>query len=61
MKFAVSRWVCILALLLSVARPVAAEETNMTDSVASAYKQMELLTEMLLQVKKHYVEERTYD
>jgi len=31
------------------------------DSVQSAYQQMELLTEVLLQVRKHYVEERTYE
>ena len=62
MNFRLSRWACVLALLLSaVGGRVTAEETNKTDSVASAYKQMEILTEMLLQVKKHYVEERSYD
>jgi len=38
-----------------------AEGTNKIDSAANAFKQMELLTEVLLQVKKHYVEEHTYD
>jgi len=36
-------------------------ETNRADSVDSAYQQMELLTEVLMQIRKHYVEERTYE
>lgn len=55
----------ILVLILAVRPvPVFAEETpstNRTDSVEDAYQQMELLTEVLLQVKKNYVEERTYE
>ncbi len=62
MKFTTMKWACILALFLGAGiSPAMAEETNKTDSAASAYKQMELLTEVLLQVKKHYVEEHTYD
>ena len=61
MKSRLSRWVCLLSMFVSVVvGSVMGEETNATDSVANAYQQMELLTEVLLQVKKHYVEERTY-
>jgi len=50
----------VLGSCLVVGR-VQAAETNDADSAESAYVQMELLTEMLLQVKKHYVEERSYE
>ena len=62
MKFSYWRWLCALVLCscLAVGR-IQAAETNDADSAESAYVQMELLTEMLLQVKKHYVEERSYE
>lgn len=62
MKSSYWRWLCALVLgsCLVVGR-VQAAETNDADSAESAYVQMELLTEMLLQVKKHYVEERSYE
>ncbi len=63
MEFRLWRWACVWVMLLGcVGMPVmAADGTNEADNAESAYGQMELLTEMLLQVKKHYVEERTYD
>lgn len=39
----------------------AAAATGRVDSVESAYQQMELLTEVLMQIRKHYVDERTYE
>jgi carboxyl-terminal processing protease len=39
----------------------AAVATGKVDTVESAYLQMELLTEVLMQVRSHYVEERTYE
>jgi carboxyl-terminal processing protease len=51
----------------SAADPSAAEPaasvvaTGRVDSVESAYQQMELLTEVLMQIRKHYVDERTYE
>lgn len=51
----------------SAAEPAAAPpvdpvvSTGRVDSVESAYQQMELLTEVLMQVRKHHVEERTYE
>jgi carboxyl-terminal processing protease len=38
-----------------------ATTTNVADSAANAYRQMELLTEVLLQIRKNYVDERTYE
>ena len=35
--------------------------TGQVDSVESAYQQMELLTEVLMQIRKHYVDELTYE
>ncbi len=35
--------------------------TGRVDSVESAYQQMELLTEVLMQIRKHYVDELTYE
>ncbi len=35
--------------------------TERASEIADAYNQMELLTEILLQVRRHYVEERTYE
>ncbi len=46
------------------AEEMAAPEAAVVEStaeMASAYRQMELLTEVLLQVRQHYVEERTYE
>ncbi len=62
MKTTWFRWICILSLIsASCAHSSLAVETNATDSVADAYSQMELLTEMLMIVKKHYVEEHSYE
>jgi carboxyl-terminal processing protease len=59
------KWFCLIAfcgiVCGAICTPAAAADTNVQDSAESAYSQMELLTEMLIQVKKHYVEERTYE
>lgn len=56
------RGVCILGLLLSCGSGRAvAEGSAETDAEESAYEQMELLTEVLLLVRKNYVEELSYE
>lgn len=45
----------------STAPAEAVAVTGKVDSVESAYQQMELLTEVLMQIRKHYVDERTYE
>lgn len=62
----------ILAIGASASEPVtnvpagsvpaeAVVATGRVDSVESAYQQMELLTEVLMQIRKHYVDELTYE
>lgn len=45
----------------TVPYPAGMTSTAQVDSVSSAYQQMELLTEVLMQVRHHYVEELTYE
>lgn len=56
------RWICIIGLFLGggLERAVA-ENSSETNATESAYAQMELLTEVLLLVRKHYVEELSYE
>lgn len=64
MKWNLSMSVVLLCVLLQCGVPIVRAEpvaTHATDSAANAYQQMELLTEVLLQVRKNYVEERTYE
>ena len=62
----------ILAIGASASEPVtnapaesapepAVVSTGKVDSVENAYQQMELLTEVLMQIRRHYVDERTYE
>ncbi len=56
------RGVCILGVLLSSGSGRAvAEDSAETHAEESAYEQMELLTEVLLLVRKNYVEELSYE
>jgi carboxyl-terminal processing protease len=52
---------CLVALCVVAAMPVMGNEPADTNGAENAYQQMELLAEVMLQVKKHYVEERTYE
>ncbi len=55
---------CFLGVLLGLvvgAVSVVADDGVVTNSSDSAYQQMELLTEMLLQVKKHHVDEHDFE
>ena len=55
---------CFLLVLFGLmlgAVPLVADDTVVTNSSDNAYEQMELLTEMLLQVKKHHVEEHDFE
>jgi len=51
----------LVVLMLAASVPVIAEENSQTNSADNAYEQMELLTEMLLQVKKHHVDEHDFE
>ncbi len=52
---------CALFACIVLVGSATASETNQINAEDDAYKQMELLAEVMLQVKKHYVEERTYE
>ncbi len=57
-------WLPVIAaafLASAVSQTDGASDAGKTDSAENAFRQMELLTEALLQIKKHYVEERTYE
>ncbi|MBT3191319.1 MAG: S41 family peptidase [Verrucomicrobia bacterium] len=55
------RWICVACLVGGVCiRVDASADTSETNTTDDAYAQMELLTEVLMQVKKYYVEERSY-
>ena len=57
---------CVLLVLLLLANSVVCGRAQEADSVETnlqemAYNSMEVLAEALLHVRKHYVEEKTYD